>query len=199
MIIGRFLLRLLLVPLGGCVAICVAMMVVLIAQWNRFAALNGDDISGLTAAFVIGPMLAVSMAFMLLPAMLAALIAEAFAIRSLFYHAICGGLSAWVSLATIGALDKDYDFSNAPLVAVGAGIAAGFAYWAIAGWSAGFWKPVFKASRPDDPPPPAVAPAVPAALAKPDNEIAGHSRPKDGVAPLADDPAIRNSAIRPDD
>src|SRR4051812_39450564 len=112
MIIGRFLLRLLLVPLGGCVAICVAMTVVLVAQWNRFAALNGDDISGLTAAFVIGPMLAVSMAFMLLPAMLAALIAEAFAIRSLFYHAICGGLSAWVSLATIGALDKDYDFSN---------------------------------------------------------------------------------------
>jgi hypothetical protein len=157
MIIGRFLLRLLLVPLGGCVAICVAMMVVLIAQWNRFETLNGDDISGLTAFFVIGPMLAISMAFMLLPATLTALIAEAFAIRSLLYHAICGGLSAWVSLVTIGALDKDYDLSNAPLIAVGAGIAAGFAYWAVAGWSAGFWKPVFKQPKPADTPP--IAPA----------------------------------------
>jgi hypothetical protein len=161
-IIGRFLMRLLLVPLGGCVAICVAMTVVLIAQWNRFAALNGDDISGLTAFLVIGPMLAISMAFMLLPAMLAALIAEAFAIRSLFYHAICGGLSAWVSLVTIGALDKDYDLSNAPLIAVGAGIAAGFAYWAVAGWSAGFWKPVF-AQPPADLPPPAAPSSLPPA------------------------------------
>jgi hypothetical protein len=180
MIVGRFLMRLLLVPLGGCVAICVAMTVVLIAQWNRFAALNGDDISGLTAFFVIGPMLAISMVFMLLPAMLAALIAEAFAIRSLFYHAIGGGLSAWISLVTIGALDKDYDLSNAPLIAVGAGIAAGFAYWAVAGWSAGFWKPVFKSARRDIPPPP------PVIAAKTENEIAGQN------------PAIRNSAIHLD-
>ena len=27
----------------------------------------------------------------------------------------------------------------------GAGLAGGFAYWAVAGWSAGFWKPVFRA------------------------------------------------------
>jgi hypothetical protein len=27
---------------------------------------------------------------------------------------------------------------------VAAGVAAGFAYWAVAGWSAGFWKPVFR-------------------------------------------------------
>ena len=29
----------------------------------------------------------------------------------------------------------------------GAGLAGGFAYWAIAGWSAGFWKPVFARPR----------------------------------------------------
>ena len=29
----------------------------------------------------------------------------------------------------------------------GAGLAGGFAYWAIAGWSAGFWKPVFGDGR----------------------------------------------------
>ena len=32
-----------------------------------------------------------------------------------------------------------------------AGLAAGFAYWAIAGWNAGFWKPVFR--RPEAPAP----------------------------------------------
>ena len=163
MIIGRLLMRLLLVPLGGCIAICVAMTVVLVAEWNHFSALSGDDRSGLMAFVVVGPMLAFSMAFMLLPGMLAALIAEAFAIRSLLYHAICGGLSALVSLQTIGALDKDYDLSGEPLIAVGAGIAAGFAYWAVAGWSAGFWKPVFAQAPPElQPlPPPAGPPTLP--------------------------------------
>ena len=159
MIIGRLLLRFLLMPLGGSIAILVAVLVVLVAEWNRFAALNGDDNSGLMAFFVIGPMLAFSMAYMLFPAILAALIAEAFAIRSLLYHAICGGLSAWISLVTIGALDKDYDLSGEPLIAVGAGIAAGFAYWAVAGWTAGFWRPVF-ASAPPPPPPPQILPPV---------------------------------------
>jgi len=164
MIIGRLLMRFLLVPLGGCIAICVAMIVVLVAEWNRFAVLTGDDRSGLMAFFVVGPMLAFSMAFMLLPATLAALIAEAFAIRALLYHAICGGLSAWVSLVTIGALDKDYDLSGEPLIAIGAGIAAGFAYWAVAGWSAGFWRPVFAQPAPPLPPPaPPPAPLPPPA------------------------------------
>jgi len=164
MIVGRLLMRFLLVPLGGCIAICVAMIVVLVAEWNRFAVLTGDDRSGLMAFFVVGPMLAFSMAFMLLPATLAALIAEAFAIRALLYHAICGGLSAWVSLVTIGALDKDYDLSGEPLIAIGAGIAAGFAYWAVAGWSAGFWRPVFAQPSPPLPPPsPPPAPLPPPA------------------------------------
>jgi hypothetical protein len=48
-------------------------------------------------------------------------------------------------------MNKPYDFYSEPLIAVGAGIAAGFAYWLVAGWSAGFWKPVFS-------PPPGAAP-----------------------------------------
>jgi hypothetical protein len=50
---------------------------------------------------------------------------------------------------------KEYGFAGDPIVVVGAGIAAGFVYWAIAGWSAGFWKPVF------GPPEPATASAAP--------------------------------------
>ena len=32
---------------------------------------------------------------------------------------------------------------NEPLPVIAAGLAGGLAYWAIAGFSAGFWKPVF--------------------------------------------------------
>jgi hypothetical protein len=94
---------------------------------------------------------------MLLPAALGMMIAEAFAIRSWMFHVVNGGLSAAVSLVSIGAFDKTYDLSDAPLIAIGAGIAAGFAYWAVAGWSAGFWKPVF-ASPPANPPLPLAPP-----------------------------------------
>ena len=38
---------------------------------------------------------------------------------------------------------KPADFYSEPVIVVGAGIVAGFVYWAVAGWSAGFWKPVF--------------------------------------------------------
>jgi hypothetical protein len=44
--------------------------------------------------------------------------------------------------------------NNATFV-FGAGLAAGFTYWAVAGWSAGFWRPVFRdrsASGPINPP-----------------------------------------------
>ena len=34
-----------------------------------------------------------------------------------------------------------------------AGLAGGFAYWAVAGWNAGFWKPVFRSGAPPAPPP----------------------------------------------
>ena len=154
MFIGRFLMRLLLVPLGGCVAICIAMLFVMVAHWNRVAGLTADDYSGLTTFLLVIPMLAVGSGIMLLPAALGMMIAEAFAIRSWMYHVANGGLSAAVSLVSIGGFEKTYDLSDEPLIAIGAGIAAGFAYWAIAGWSAGFWKPVFRS------PPPALLPPV---------------------------------------
>ena len=153
MIIGRFLMRLLLVPLGGCIATGVAMIFVMVAHWNRLADLTADDYSGLTTFLVVVPTMAVGSGLMLLPAMLGALIAEAFAIRSWMYHAANGGLSAVVSMLSIGGFDKTYNLSDEPLIAIGAGIVAGFAYWAVAGWSAGFWKPVFTQPRPAGGPP----------------------------------------------
>jgi hypothetical protein len=153
MILGRLIMRVLLVPLGAAIAICIATLVVIVAHWNQVSALTANDIDGLSTFFIAVPMLALSAGFMMLPAMITVLIAEAFAIRSWMYHAICGGLSAWVSVSAIGALDKVYEFYEDPLTAVAAGIAAGFAYWAVAGWSAGFWKPVFVRANETAPPP----------------------------------------------
>ena len=161
MILGRLLMRLLLVPLGASIAICVAVLVVIVAHWNRFAALvaanssPGDDL--IITLFIVGPtiafIVAVSAMAMMLPAALGVLISEGFAIRSWMFHAANGGLSAWIGLVTMVEMRKPHDFYNEPLIVVGAGIAAGFAYWAVAGWSAGFWRPVFprndKAKRGD--------------------------------------------------
>src|SRR6476646_3572968 len=75
MVVGRLLMRLLLVPFGGGVAICVATLFAMVAQWNRMAALTADDYSGVTTFFVMVPVLAVGSGVMLWPATLGALLA----------------------------------------------------------------------------------------------------------------------------
>jgi hypothetical protein len=161
MVLGRLLLRLLLVPLGVGAAIVTAVLVVIVAHWNSFAALAAPERGGeeFVALLIAGSWImfiaSVSAAAMLLPAVLGILLAEAFAIRSWIFHAANGGLSAWVGLSTFVEMREPYNFYNDPLLVIGAGIAAGFAYWAVAGWSAGFWKPVFAGPEP-------VPPATPA-------------------------------------
>jgi hypothetical protein len=159
MILGRLLMRFLLVPLGAGAAIVTAALVVIFAHWNRFASLAGtgraDDefvIALLFAGSWIVFVAAVSAAAMLLPAALGALLAEFFAIRSWIFHVANGGLSAWVGLNQFVEMREPYNFYGDPLIVIGAGIAAGFAYWAVAGWSAGFWKPVFARPAPAQPP-----------------------------------------------
>ena len=153
MIVIRFILRFLLVPLAASTAICVAMLFVLTAQWNRFVALAGSNPAppdDALAMLLIAPALVLSAAAiaMLAPAALGALIAEAFAIRSWMFHVANGALSVWLGWIAMEDVRKPYEVFDQPLIMVGAGIAAGFAYWAIAGWNAGFWKPVF--SPPSD-------------------------------------------------
>ncbi|MBM3527822.1 MAG: hypothetical protein FJX62_07000 [Alphaproteobacteria bacterium] len=151
MIVGRLLIRFLLVPLGGCFAIVTFVLFVMAAHWNRFARLveaeRGSDDAFFVALVFLGAsiliMAAISAAALLLPAMLGALIAESFAIRSWIFHVLNGALSAWIGWAAFSDMRRPFEFYSDPLIIAGAGIAAGFAYWAVAGWSAGFWKPVF--------------------------------------------------------
>lgn len=165
MIVGRLLLRFILVPLGAGCAILAAVLFVTAANWNRFASLvaaeQGSDKEFFVALVFFGASImfiaTVSAAAMMTPAAVGWLIAEVFAIRSWIFHAANGGLSAWVGLNTMVEMRKPADFYSDPLIAIGAGIVAGFVYWAVAGWSAGFWKPVFTpaapAAEPLEPPP----------------------------------------------
>jgi hypothetical protein len=151
--------------LGAGFALCVAVLVTIVAHWNRFAALvaanpnAGDD--WMIALAFYGPAVAliisVSAVAMMLPAAVGVLLSEALAIRSWIFHAANGGISAWIGQAVMVEMRERYDFYSDPLIVIGAGIAAGFAYWAVAGWSAGFWKPVFTRREARTAPP--IAPA----------------------------------------
>ena len=151
MMLGRLMLRFLVVPFGAMAAICVAVLFVIVAHWNRFAALlaaHPDASNNLAIVLVfvvplVAAVIAMSTVVMILPGALGILISEAFAIRSWMFHVVNGGISAWVGWVSLVNAHEANEFYQEPLIVVGAGLAAGFAYWLVAGWSAGFWKPVF--------------------------------------------------------
>ena len=148
--LGRLLLRFLLVPFGYGVAVVVGTLVIVFGSWKLAAAAADPD----TQVFAIfgfmfaAPVLLVMLlSVMWLPAAIGVLMAEAFAIRSVLFHAANGAVSAWLGWSLFGAIgDSDVPL-NQPLPVIAAGLAGGLAYWAIAGWSAGFWKPVFRSGE----------------------------------------------------
>jgi hypothetical protein len=158
----RFILRLLLVPLGAMLAMLIATLVMMFAHWGDVVALMKarPDVESywLLIVFVIGPAFLVlipfAVAFTVLPGVIGVVISEAFAIRSWIFHIANGGLSAWVGRFLMSDLPQEYRFLAEPKVIVAAGLAAGAAYWLVAGWTAGFWKPIFAPA-----PAPAAAPA----------------------------------------
>ena len=151
--LGRLILRLLVVPLGAIAALCVAEMVVIFVNWNNFMQLlarnqRAHEDAVLALVFVAPAVflsLSVAAFLMMLPAAIGVVIAEGLAIRSWIYHAANGAISAWVGWKLID-LRSDDHFFDQPMVVLAAGLAAGFVYWLIAGWSSGFWKPVFEPS-----------------------------------------------------
>ena len=146
------------------------MLFVMVAQWNRMAALTADDYQrarrrSLSSVADAG---GGDRASMLLPAI--ARRADRRGVRDPLLD-VSRGQRRTVGLGRPGrrsaASTRTTIFPDAPLIVVGAGIAAGFAYWLVAGWSAGFWKPVFAQPQAADAPPPAVLPI------RTENEIAG--------------------------
>ena len=156
----RLLLRFILVPLGAALALAAAAAFVVIAHRNALLALLDADPQAQQDYFVAllfgGPLLALLLSiwafYMFVPAAVGVLIAETFAIRSWIFHAANGGLSAWLGWALTQDIRDEYRFLADPKILVAAGLAAGFAYWIVAGWTAGFWKPTRSPRRPATPP-----------------------------------------------
>jgi hypothetical protein len=147
---GRFLLRLLLVPLGAVVAMTIAMLVMLFAHWSEVRNLAhappDTQETWLLALVIAGPMLAfllsLSAALSLVTAAIGVLISETFAIRSWIFHAANGGLAAWIGWSLTQDIRDEYRVLTEPKILIAAGLAGGLAYWLVAGWTAGFWKPI---------------------------------------------------------
>jgi hypothetical protein len=144
----RLLLRFILVPLGYLAAVTVGTGVLVLGSWRTGTMMLSENPDTATAGFfatlVAGPVMFVVIAStMWLPAAVGILISEAFAIRSWIFHALNGAASAWLGWQMFGAFDTSNVPLNEPQYVVGAGLAGGFAYWAVAGRTAGFWKPIY--------------------------------------------------------
>jgi len=155
--LGRCLLRFILVPLGYFAAVTAGVLVILFGSW-RFglaAAMSNSDVETVAVfgfVFAAPVLLVVLLSIMWLPAAIGVLISEAFAIRSWIFHAGNGAVTAWIGWSLFGYIDDSHMPIHQPMTVIAAGLAAGLVYWLVAGWSAGFWRPVF---RRIDPMPPA--------------------------------------------
>ena len=151
-IVGRLILRFILVPLGYFAAVVAGTLVIVVGSWKlRPVAVTSDPDAQAVAVFgfvFVAPILLVMLlSVMWLPGAIGILVSEAFAIRSWMFHAGNGAVAAWIGWSLFGYIDDSRIPLNQPLAVVAAGLAGGLAYWAIAGWSAGFWKPVFRAAE----------------------------------------------------
>ena len=155
--LGRLLLRFLLVPLGYVVAVVAGSLVILLGWWQLgHAAAEADEGYAVFGFVFTAPILLVTISVMWLPGAIGILIAEAFAVRSWIFHAGNGAVSAWIGWDRLGYVDASGMAFDEPLVVVAAGLAWGLVYWAIAGSSAGFWKPVLRTPEAAASPPPQI-------------------------------------------
>lgn len=165
----RLLLRLLLVPTGVVAGMLATMAVVLFGYWRI-----GDLLAGNTEVQAVALFDALAAASYLLMmvvmamwavALIGILFAEAFAVRSWIFHVANGALSAWLAASVFAPYAQAPVPFDGDLYIVAAGLAGGLAYWLVAGWSAGFWKPL----RPER----AMAPLLPSQPAPPPSTPAG--------------------------
>lgn len=174
----RLLLRFLLVPLGYLAAVLAGATVILFGEWRLgtlFEPPQGSEAAGLgvlLAIVVAGTVLVLMVLLMWLVAAAGILFSEAFAIRSWMFHAANGVISALIGAQLFAGGPDAPPATDDPFYIVAAGLAAGLAYWLVAGSTAGFFKPILRtpAERAGQLPPPSRGPdgAAPAPLPPPD-------------------------------
>jgi hypothetical protein len=146
--LARLLLRFILVPLGYFAGVLAGTLVILFGSW-KIGQADAFDVEAHAIAvygyvFAAPVLLVILLSVMWLPAAIGVLLAETFALRSWMFHAGNGAVSAWIAWNLFGYMDDSRVPLNGPAAVIAAGLAGGFAYWAIAGWNAGFWKPLFR-------------------------------------------------------
>jgi hypothetical protein len=159
--LGRLILRFLLVPLGYFAAVLVGALVILFGSWHlgQIAITSDPDAPAVAVfgfVFAAPVLVVILLSVMWLPGAIGILLSEGLAIRSWMFHAGNGALSAWIGWNLFGFIDDTRVPLNRPLAVIAAGLAGGLAYWAVAGWSAGFWKPVFRPPAALASPPPQI-------------------------------------------
>jgi hypothetical protein len=160
----RLLMRVLIVPLGYVCGMLATMAVVVIGYWqigNLLAGVDEIELFSILDAMMTAMMaLTAVVTTMWLIASIGILFAECFAVRSWIFHTANGAISAWLGAQ----LFTPYDGTQVPFdgdfYIIAAGLAGGLTYWLVAGWSAGFWKPV-ASPRPDALPAPHPAQTLP--------------------------------------
>jgi hypothetical protein len=148
--------RLFLIVFAFLAACFVAGMIVVVAiLFPEFSDLGSGPIDQGAIDVILGFGFIFVSGFALIPAMLIALITEAFSIRSLLAYAIGGGLvglACYLGLVPFDPASLQFEgiVRRHLEIMTGAGIVGGFVYWLIAGRSAGRWRE----PPPRMPPPP---------------------------------------------
>ncbi|WP_051356884.1 hypothetical protein [Azorhizobium doebereinerae] len=157
----RLLLRLLLIPIGLLAAILSGVAIILFGQW-RIGALADQNftpetwIAVMEALFTGTFLVTFLVCVMWLVGLVGVLFAETFAVRSWIFHVANGAVSAFVGAWLFPTVSGEASPPADPFYILAAGLAGGLVYWLVAGWSAGFWRPLRPAQAlPRTPAPPA--------------------------------------------
>jgi hypothetical protein len=144
--------------LFGFLAACLVagMIVVGAVLFPEFSELATGPIDQSAVNIVLGFGFIFISGFALLPAMIVALVTEAFYIRSVLAYAVGGGvvgLACYLGLIPFDPETLRFDgiVRRHLEIMTGAGIVAGLVYWMVAGRNAGAWR---EPPRPLTPPPP---------------------------------------------
>lgn len=159
----RFILRLLLIPTAVLVAVTAQAFIILFGEWQLGAVLAGiagpqEGVDVIAAVLAASYLTIVLLGLAWAIGTIGILFSEAFAARSWIFHVSNGAGSLVLATRLFPLVAGEPAPMEDLLYILGAGFAGGLLYWLIAGWSAGFWKPVFS-PRPAAPAP--VAPAPP--------------------------------------
>src|ERR1700742_2433043 len=149
--------RLFVIAFGFLAACLVAGMIIVGAiMFPEFSDLGSGPVDQGAIDIILGFGFIFISGFALLPALLIALITEAFSIRGILAYAMGGALVGLACYLGLVPFDPDTLHFEGIVrrhleIMTGAGIVAGLIYWMIAGRNAGAWR---QPPRPLQPPPP---------------------------------------------